>query len=295
MSPNGLNKLPPLKTHWHNRSLSSVNSDAATFYSAHAHLELSRLSTTRPPSTVSNRYPTPEPQIISSPRPTSPSREQPEPSSPKFESLRTSRQDSGFSDGVRSQASSQRTSCSSTRASRAKRTPTTTRPATKRATKGSPSSRNRSSVSSQRPSVRTRQASANIANETPHQFFYFPSLQEPAPSESDCVATTPPPPATVHYWTSDSTRRLEYAAIDAASRGMRGFLNKLVPDCMLPAASRRTRFHCDDADSDAGSVRRYRLALPEEKAHSDADNAKSRKQKPGSLGKWASLRFGRRS
>jgi hypothetical protein len=64
---------------------------------------------------------------------------------------------------------------------------------------------------------------------------------------------------------------------------------------MLPAASRRTRFHCDDADSDAGSVRRYRLALPEEKAHSDADDAKGRKQKPGFLGKWASLRFGRRS
>jgi hypothetical protein len=46
---------------------------------------------------------------------------------------------------------------------------------------------------------------------------------------------------------------------------VKGFFIKLVPDCILPANSRRLRFHCEDADSDAGSVRRYRLALPEEK------------------------------
>jgi hypothetical protein len=44
-------------------------------------------------------------------------------------------------------------------------------------------------------------------------------------------------------------------------------VTRLLPDCILPCEYRRTKFHCaeDDVDSDAGSVRRYRLSLPEEK------------------------------
>jgi hypothetical protein len=66
----------------------------------------------------------------------------------------------------------------------------------------------------------------------------------------------------VNYWTSDRTRRLEYAAIDAASQGIRGFVNKLIPECMLSKEFKRTRFCRGDEGSDAGSVRRYRLDLP---------------------------------
>ncbi|KAI0401105.1 hypothetical protein F4802DRAFT_442822 [Xylaria palmicola] len=67
----------------------------------------------------------------------------------------------------------------------------------------------------------------------------------------------PPPPQTTHYWTSDHTRRLEYAAIDAASRGVKGWVMKhVVPDCFVPKESRRVTF-----DDDTGSVRRYRLEL----------------------------------
>jgi hypothetical protein len=73
----------------------------------------------------------------------------------------------------------------------------------------------------------------------------------------------PPPPATIHYFLLPETRRLEYAAIDAASRGVRGFITKLVPDCILPSEFRRTKFHSGNQDSDAGSVRRYRLNLPD--------------------------------
>lgn len=41
-------------------------------------------------------------------------------------------------------------------------------------------------------------------------------------------------PVTVQYWTSPETRRAEYAAIDAASRGLKGFALKILPDCMVP-------------------------------------------------------------
>ncbi|PSR84044.1 hypothetical protein BD289DRAFT_334920, partial [Coniella lustricola] len=65
------------------------------------------------------------------------------------------------------------------------------------------------------------------------------------------------PPQTTHYWTSDRTRRLEYAAIDAASRGVRGWIMRnVVPDCFVPKDARRVCF-----DDDSGSVRRYRLDL----------------------------------
>lgn len=66
------------------------------------------------------------------------------------------------------------------------------------------------------------------------------------------------PPQTTHYWTSDRTRRLEYAAIDAASRGVRGWvMRNMVPECFVP---REKRF-CARFDDDSGSVRRYRLDL----------------------------------
>jgi hypothetical protein len=60
--------------------------------------------------------------------------------------------------------------------------------------------------------------------------FPTPDLVELAEPTSDEVAVTPQPPQTTHYWTSDSTRRLEYAAIDAASRGVKGWVRRhLVP------------------------------------------------------------------
>lgn len=65
------------------------------------------------------------------------------------------------------------------------------------------------------------------------------------------------PPQTTHYWTSDRTRRLEYAAIDAASRGVRGWvMRNMVPECFVPQEKRRVGF-----EDDTGSVRRYRLDL----------------------------------
>lgn len=76
-------------------------------------------------------------------------------------------------------------------------------------------------------------------------------------SPPSCTVTYAPPPQTTHYWTSDRTRRLEYAAIDAASRGVRGWVMRhMVPGCFIPEDCRRLRF-----DDDRGSVVRYRLHL----------------------------------
>lgn len=62
-------------------------------------------------------------------------------------------------------------------------------------------------------------------------------------------------PTTLTYWTSTDTRRREYAAIDRASRGLRGLARKF---CFR---SRQSTFYDEKAGSDAGSVRRYRLDL----------------------------------
>ncbi|KAI5856163.1 hypothetical protein GGS23DRAFT_601271 [Durotheca rogersii] len=105
-------------------------------------------------------------------------------------------------------------------------------------------------------------------------YFCFPPLEPLASGlgeeeDEDARAAEPaypPPPQTTHYWLSDHTRRLEYAAIDAASRGVKGwFLKHVVPDCFVPKASRRVGF-----DDDTGSVRRYRLELECEEAEEKA-------------------------
>ncbi|KAK1478541.1 hypothetical protein CCUS01_04887 [Colletotrichum cuscutae] len=76
----------------------------------------------------------------------------------------------------------------------------------------------------------------------------------------ECTELAPPlPPQATHYWTSDRTRRLEYAAIDAARTGVKGWMKRhLVPDCFVPK-EKHVAF-----DDDTGSVRRYRLELDED-------------------------------
>jgi hypothetical protein len=133
-----------------------------------------------------------------------------------------------------------------------------------------------------------------------HQFFHFPSLAVPSEAsdalsriysssqaqsrdvssatnkdkelEDDNKVSQQPPPTAPIYWTSPATRRLEYAAIDAASQGVRGFFVRLIPDCILPSEFRsyqRSRFHDDEGrDSDAGSVRRYRICIEDEEQRS---------------------------
>ncbi|KAL1897585.1 hypothetical protein Sste5346_003890 [Sporothrix stenoceras] len=93
------------------------------------------------------------------------------------------------------------------------------------------------------------------------------------------------PPQTTHYWTSDQTRRLEYAAIDAASRGFKGWMMRhMVPDCFIPKEKRRVTF-----DDDTGSVRRYRIELETEESGEKecVSNMMSRGFKKGGSSWWS--------
>ncbi|CAK7562276.1 MAG: hypothetical protein SEPTF4163_000112 [Sporothrix epigloea] len=123
----------------------------------------------------------------------------------------------------------------------------------------------------------------NHTKTTHTSYFQFPPLElqpaaddiSPRPSSHDSVSYVngyefpadnstvyQVPPQTTHYWTSDQTRRLEYAAIDAASRGFKGWVMRhMVPDCFVPKSKRRVTF-----DDDTGSVRRYRIALETEES-----------------------------
>ncbi|KAI1431102.1 hypothetical protein GGR50DRAFT_698352 [Xylaria sp. CBS 124048] len=101
-------------------------------------------------------------------------------------------------------------------------------------------------------------------HQLPNSYFYFPSPEEVAGHADHEESKSGPlyrqPPQTIQYWLSDKTRRLEYAAIDAASRGLKGwFMKHMVPNCIVPKDSRRLTF-----DDDSGSVRRYRLELEPE-------------------------------
>ncbi|KIE01734.1 hypothetical protein MAJ_02539, partial [Metarhizium majus ARSEF 297] len=105
-------------------------------------------------------------------------------------------------------------------------------------------------------------------------YFQFPAPDLVELAETASRVEPPPPhlpPPTTHYWTSDSTRRLEYAAIDAASRGVKGWIRRhLVPDCFTP---RHVAF-----DDDSGSVRRYRLELEEEQDEKACPQVRERRK-----------------
>lgn len=72
-------------------------------------------------------------------------------------------------------------------------------------------------------------------------------------------------PATVIDWTLPSTRRRDYEKIDRCERGLRGLWRRLAPKRLKKSA--RTGFYRggeDDIDCDAGTIRRYRLDLPDD-------------------------------
>jgi hypothetical protein len=65
--------------------------------------------------------------------------------------------------------------------------------------------------------------------------------------------------ATTTHWMSPSTRRRDYERIDRANTGFRGMIRRVVPRCV---SGPQERFYEKD-QSDAGSVRRYRLDVIE--------------------------------
>ena len=172
------------------------------------------------------------------------------------------------------------------------------RPSMRRAARSHPSPRNGQQQST---AGATAASSVYLYHPLPlgDSFYHFPALDAFPGShhEEDDSETQersyPPPPQTTHYWTSDHTRRLEYAAIDAASRGVKGwFLKHVVPDCFVPKENRRVGF-----DDDSGSVRRYRLELDcdevDEKGDSDDGSSNDDGTKQAAGGKKMGWLFGR--
>lgn len=255
MASDHINMLSPPSQHHHNRSTSSLTSEAATFHSAQV---------------------TPATEMEQSKEAAMPNK------NPQADITSTvmARTDSGYEAGHERRSTS--TSSSRSRRHRQSASSASGRPSTKRSARSTTSSSHRTIT---RPPFNARYTTSRIHDlpndpQSHYQFFQFPSLAPSTTTDSsstpfesqslnapqtDSHPHPPPPPATVHYFLLPETRRLEYAAIDAASRGVRGFITKLLPDCILPAEYRRTKFHNDgdDADSDAGSVRRYRIHFPE--------------------------------
>ncbi|KAK3181665.1 hypothetical protein K4F52_007043 [Lecanicillium sp. MT-2017a] len=187
----------------------------------------------------------------------------------RFEASGMQRQDSGYE----SYGGSPRTSISQGRPKAVRQNSSTStaqvrsRPSTRRSTKSYNTYRG-----SQPYQVRS------YAQSQPVGYVQFPALDlvelaEPSNDDVALAPQPPQPPQTTHYWTSDSTRRLEYAAIDAASRGVKGWVRRhLVPDCLVPRDSKHVAF-----DDDSGSVRRYRLHLEDDNEKHRCSNMQRRK------------------
>lgn len=77
---------------------------------------------------------------------------------------------------------------------------------------------------------------------------------------SEETIATPSYPATTMHWTSPSTRKRDYERIDRANSGLRGLVRRVLPRCV---SGPQEKFYEKD-NSDAGSVRRYRLDSAED-------------------------------
>ncbi|KAF1834831.1 hypothetical protein BDW02DRAFT_319346 [Decorospora gaudefroyi] len=95
---------------------------------------------------------------------------------------------------------------------------------------------------------------------------------------------------TTMHWTSPCTRRREYERIDKANSGLRGFFRRVTPRCV---SGPQEKFYRKD-ESDAGSVRRYRLDdLDDHPMMSEKDGARPRtspvpksNSRPGIKKRW---------
>lgn len=233
-----------------------------------------------------------------------------------FESTPMRRQDSGY-ESLPPRSSKRRASTTSSYNSNNSTPRPRNRPAVRRSPKSGPVSYMPRSSAQQLCRTRSHSAyTQHQLSQSPVTYFHFPAMPDPAeeadetpysqqhphshqvrsvPTSLDYGArpirpyspTTPEtptspsypplPPQTTHYWTSDRTRRLEYAAIDAASRGVRGWVMRhIVPDCFIPKSKKGQHLGFDD---DGGSVRRYRLDLDEDDVLCHAEKNDSRKQK----------------
>ncbi|EFQ94293.1 hypothetical protein CFE70_000606 [Pyrenophora teres f. teres 0-1] len=85
----------------------------------------------------------------------------------------------------------------------------------------------------------------------------------PLPRQSEDTVDDLDKTNTTMQWNSPCTRRREYERIDKANSGLRGFFRRVTPRCV---SGPQEKFYEKD-QSDAGSVRRYRLDDLDEQQH----------------------------
>ncbi|RVX67015.1 hypothetical protein B0A52_09229 [Exophiala mesophila] len=101
---------------------------------------------------------------------------------------------------------------------------------------------------------------SNPAQQVPHNSRLASTT--PLPSMSDqSFKPCRPYLNTIHTWTSNQTRRLEYEKIDRAYSGLRGFVRRVLPRWLRPRDARTGFF---TGDCDGKSVRRFRMDLDTE-------------------------------
>jgi hypothetical protein len=94
---------------------------------------------------------------------------------------------------------------------------------------------------------------------------------------------------TTMHWTSPCTRKREYERIDKANSSLRGFFRKVTPRCV---SGPQEKFYEKD-QSDAGSVRRYRMDDLDDAHMNEKDTARPRTSpaprpnaRPGVVKRW---------
>ncbi|PYI08933.1 hypothetical protein BO78DRAFT_468174 [Aspergillus sclerotiicarbonarius CBS 121057] len=127
--------------------------------------------------------------------------------------------------------------------------------------------RSSSNVSSP-PTLRTQVSISTYQENNSQDEPFRPPLRASTFSTYETTCHSPiAPTMTVIDWTSPSTRRREYEKIDRASSGVRGFWRRVAPRwCQF--RDNRTPFFEEGKDGKGnyeGSVRRFRMDIPEEK------------------------------
>jgi len=84
-------------------------------------------------------------------------------------------------------------------------------------------------------------------------------------------------PCAIIDWKTPASRRREYEKIDRSTRGLRGLWRRVIPSWLR--GGNQIRFY-EGKDDDAGSVRRYRLDLPEEEDEKGDGRAGEREVRP---------------
>ena len=87
-------------------------------------------------------------------------------------------------------------------------------------------------------------------------------------------------PATTTHWTSASTRKRDYERIDRQNTGVHGLIRRVMPRCV---SGPQEKFYEKD-QSDAGSVRRYRLDVTESQIAAEKHDSMS--QRPKAKSRW---------